>query len=924
MNTTITRRTIYLFLALALVLVLSFNALVDLRLTYLWFETVNYLSVFLRTYVWKGMVGLGLFLLMGGLSAANLTVAFKRGGYPHYLLKTLVISGVIGLLLAIEAGDIWFMVLQTMYRTPFMVKDPQFGLDISFYVFLVPFFKLLYRLMVSWVVLNLGAVLLIYLNPFGKKRPSIFEENIEVETSAGSGVFERLGKSKGLHLVGQIKSWKGWRHGAILIGLLVGFQALSHFLSIAELMHNQSGIVAGAGAKEIRMLLPGHVIMIGFSLLAGIMLAASHQDRIKKAFVLFASYWAISFVMLGVLPSTYQQFVVSPNEIARETPYLARSIEYTQKAYGLDRIESREYPVRDLDIQDLLDNQEVIRNVRILDQRATLTTYRQQQALRPYYEFADVDVDRYDLNGTVTQVMIAAREMNQDELPAQAQSFNNMIFQYTHGHGIVMSPANRVGTTGLPDYLVKDIPPVSTAVNITQPRIYYGERTNNNVIVKTKLPEFDFSDGVRNQEYFYEGSAGIPMTFLNRVMLSVRDMQYRYLFSSYITSESLYLETRNVRARAQRIAPFLWYDEDPYVVLNEQGGLTYILDAYTVTDRYPYAQRAENGTYNYIRNSAKVTVDAYTGDIHYYIFEEEDPILSTYSKIYPGLFKTREQFPEDLMSHVRYPETLFQVQSRMLQDYHMNDPVTFYNREDRWAFANQIIGSERMEQDPYYTISRLPGESREEFVLLRNFTPVGRQNMIAWLAGRSDGEDYGKLLLYTFTRGSQVPGPMQVESQIDQNPEISAQLSLWGQGGSDIIRGNLLVYPVGESLLYIEPLYMESTQNQFPQLLRVFVYYKDRIVMETSLEEALNRLFPGYKEALSGEEVPQLEYETPTPEIPKLGEGLEGLLEQLINLDNRIKEALSQGDWITFGQLQAEQEIVIGEIQKRLNPTLTQ
>jgi uncharacterized membrane protein (UPF0182 family) len=679
------------------------------------------------------------------------------------------------------------------------------------------------------------------------------------------------------------------------------------------------------------MYLPGNLIMAGFSLLAGLLFAFSSKQKIKNAAIILVSFFALNALFTGIFPSVYQQFIVSPNEISKETPYLERSIKYTNLAYGLDDIEEREYPVGELTLQELKDNQDVIDNIRLLDQRATLTTYGQQQELRPYYEFVDVDVDRYMIDGKQTQVMVAAREINQKELPTQAQSFNNLMFQYTHGFGLVMSPANRVTSTGLPDYFIKDIPPVSKGLEINQPRIYFGEQTENNVIVKTKLLEFDYTDGENNKEYYYEGTVGIPMTLGNRLLLAFRDVQYKYLFTSYITGDSLYLETRNVRERASRIAPFLYYDSDPYVVLTDDGNITYIIDAYTLSNRYPYSQAANEVGYNYIRNSVKVTVDAYTGEINFFNFDDADPIIKTYAKIYPDLIKERSEFPEELLAHIRYPEALFQVQSQMLKDYHMSNPVAFYNKEDRWAFASQILGNEKTEQDPYYTISRLPGEAREEFVLLRNFTPNGKQNMIAWLAGRSDGSNYGKLLLYTFSKGTQVPGPMQVESQIDQNPEISGQLSLWGQGGSTLIRGNLLVYPLGESLLYVEPLYMESVQNKFPQLKRVFLYYHDRIVMAESLTQALDAMFPGYAASLNESGQGQSPGSVVVPGAP--GESpsgiavpgsIESILVQVIEQQKAAKAALINGDWVAYGAAQAKLDQLLGQLEPFLQEQVNQ
>ena len=915
MDSKVKRRTLWGILAVAGVLLLSFNFLVSLRLDFLWHQSVQYASVFWRSYLWKVLVGAAIFAVVLGSSMLNLGIAFKRSGQNHFGLRMSAIAMAISVVIWLEAGDVWFMVLQALNATAFNVADPQFGLDIRFYVFMVPFFQLIYRVIMTWLTLNLAGSALIYVFSAANRQPSGPE--VEVEAEKGSGYFQKISPLHPLQGTKGLVEWKGWGHCGILLGLLIGLQSLRFGLNIFEMMYAQGNIVAGAGAADIEMKLPGYYIMAGFSLVSGLLIAVSARHKLRRAALAFGAFLILNIAVIGALPQAYQQFIVAPNEISQETPYLERSIKYTNMAYNLDEVEEREYPVGDLTVEDLKNNQDVISNIRLLDQRATLTTYGQQQELRPYYEFADVDVDRYTIDGYQTQVMVSAREMNQEELPQQAQSFNNQMFQYTHGFGLVMSPANRTTSTGLPDYFIKDIPPVSTNLTVSQPRIYFGEKTENNVIVKTKLAEFDYTDGENNKEYFYEGDSGIPMTLGNRLLLSFRDMQYKYLFSGYITGDSRYLETRNVRERAARIAPFLWYDTDPYVVLTDEGRLVYIIDAFTQTGRYPYSEAANEIGYNYIRNSAKVTVDAYSGEINFYLFDEEDPIVATYAKIYPGLFKARSDFPEDLMEHVRYPEAMFQVQSQMLQDYHMSNPVVFYNREDRWAFAEQVMGNERLKQDPYYTISRLPGEEKEEFVLLRNFTPSGKQNMIAWLAGRSDGEDYGKLLLYTFSKGTQVPGPMQVESQIDQNPEISAQLSLWGQGGSTLIRGNLLVYPLEDSLLYVEPLYMESTQNKFPQLKRVFVYYKDRIVMAESLSLALDELFPGY---IQDEEEPDKEEPTKDgvdqeeeSQIP--ADDLDALLNRLIQLQRDGKAALGEGDWNRYGEIQQEMDRIFARIE---------
>jgi uncharacterized membrane protein (UPF0182 family) len=928
--------------ALAVLLVV-FGLLVHFRLEQQWFAGVGYTPVFWRTLLWKTAVSLGIFGLVFGLGYFSLHLAFSRAGYQRRKLPAAGLAALFAFFLWTGDGDVWFSLLQALNAVAVGTADPQFGLDIGFYVFQLPFLELLQRLLGTFLTLHLLAALAIYL------LPKITGAGAEpaVEAAEGGGRFFRINVRpfSGLEKGGFLAGWKGWGHCGFLLGALVMLQAAGQLLGMLRLMYDQGGIVGGAGATDIAVRLPAAFFLAALSLLIGLVVMVGSRRYLKQAAIALAVYAGLSLLLQGVIPGLYQQFVVDPNEISREQPYIQRNIEFTSRAYRLDQMEEREYPVGLLSLEELTANRDVLEHIRILDQSATHTTYSQQQELRRYYHFADVDVDRYTMDGKYTQVMVAAREMDQSELPEQSQNFNNRLFQYTHGFGLAMSPANKVTSTGLPDYLIKDIPPVSRELNVVQPRIYYGEATANNVIVRTKLPELDYTDGDQNKDYLYEGEGGIPMTFLNRLLLSLRDMEYRYLFSGYISGQSLYLETRNVTDRAARLAPFLSYDKDPYIVLTAQGDMVYMLDAYTHTGRYPYSQAYDASGMNYLRNSVKVTVNAYSGETVFYLFDPEDPIAAAYAKIYPDLFKAGETMPEDLKAHVRYPEAMFQIQSRMLQDYHMSSPMVFYNREDRWAFADQIIGTERKEQDPYYTISRLPGEEEPEFVLLRNFTPYGRDNMVAWLAGRSDGENYGKLLLYTFSKGSQIMGPMQVESQIDQDPEISGQLSLWGQGGSTLIRGNMLVYPLDDALLYVEPLYLSSDTNRYPQLLRLFVYYNDRIVMAAGLEEAIAQLFPGYGETApepgpeteepsgqpeptgpTGPETPGDGGQTPPQSGGPAGEAgswavneaipleLRQKIGRLIELQKAGKAAMSEGDWAAYGAVQEEMTKILEEL----------
>jgi len=880
-------------IAVGLFILLFFlvRLLLSIKLDWTWFAVLGYESVFWRSFLAKLLIGGSIFAGTLLLNMANLYLVHRMVKKPFKFLLAAAAAVFMSVIITGNAGQLWLAVLRSFNAVPFGVTDPQFGLDIGYYVFKLPFLWLVYRLVSTWLIVNLIAAILFYvlLLPRGME---ITARNLSTR------IFTGLEK-------------RGLTHASILLGLAIAWQALQYKLAAYELLSSQSGSVIGAGAADIGARLPAYNVMMILSLILGAYIVMTFRKNIRFALIGVVVFFAASAVLTGIFPGFYQKLVVDPDELGREKPYLERNIEYTRLAYGLDKLTEVDYPVGELTAQDLTENEDIIKNIRLLDHRATKSTYSQQQEIRLYYDFADVDGDRYMIDGQLTQVLLSARELNQKSLPEQARTFNNLMFKYTHGFGLVMSPARAVTETGLPQYYIKDIPPVSVNLPVTEPRIYFGETTDNNVIVNTGLKEFDYPLGDDNQEYLYQGKKGIPMTFLNKILLTIRDMQYKYLLSDYITSDSQYLETRNIKDRAARIAPFLLYDGDPYLVLGEDGRLYYFLDAYTFSDKFPYSQAVDGqGSSNYLRNSVKVTVDAYSGEINYYIFDREDPIIRVYSNIYPDLFKPAESMPADLREHVRYPENLFNVQSHILRDYHMINTTVFYNREDRWEFSQENYTGQRQVQAPYFSIIRLPGEENEEFILMRSFAPSGKQNMIAWLAGRSDGDNYGKLLLYKFPKGVQIPGTIQVESLIDQDPFISSQLSLWGQGGSRVIRGNLLVYPISGSLLYVEPLYIEAEQNKHPQLRKIFVFYKDRIVMEDTLEQALASLFG---RSAPGSTAPQ-------PGQPLSSDDTtQNLIERLVGIYKQSQEKLKAGDWAGYGQLQKEMEEIIKALESRNN-----
>lgn len=880
-----------LLLFAGLLVFLSFRFFIDLKLNSTWFDILGYSSVFWRTFLAKVLFGGGVFAAVTILNLLNIFLVYKVVKKPFSFPLALLVALFAGTIVVGNSSELWMTYLKFANTEAFAVTDPQFGLDVGFYVFKLPFLWVIYKLLNSWLVINLITSIAFYL--------LLLPRGIEMSSR---NITRRIfsGAEK-----------RGFSHVGILLGLIMVLQTLRYKLATYELLYSQVGSVIGAGASDIGASLPANYIMMVFSTLFGLFIVVTFPRRIRLSLLAIGVYFALAILLTGVYPTLYQKLVIDPDELGNERPFLEQNIKYTRLAYGLDKLTEVEYPVGDLTYQDLQKNQDIIDNIRLLDQRATMSTYAQQQEIRLYYDFVDVDVDRYMIDGRLTQVLLAGRELNQASLPEQAQTFNNLMFKYTHGFGLAMSPANEITESGLPQYLIKDIPPQSDVFNITEPRIYFGEATDNNVIVNTGLKEFDYPMGDDNQEYIYQGKKGIPMTFLNKLLLTMRDVQFKYLLSNYITPQSQYLETRNVVDRATRIAPFLSYDRDPYIVLGEDGKIYYILDAYTSTDMYPYSQAAdETGRYNYLRNSVKVLVDAYSGDIGFYIFDQEDPLVRVYSNIYPELFKNAAEFPQDLKSHVRYPEDLFMVQSMILRDYHMNNPTVFYNREDRWEFAQETYQEKQIVQEPYYSINRLPGEEKEEFILMGAYTPARKQNLVAWLAGRADGDNYGKLLLYKFPKGLQIPGTIQVESLIDQDSVISSQLTLWGQGGSRILRGNLLVYPLGGSLLYIEPLYIEAEQNKFPQLKKIFVFYKDQIVMENTLDEALATLFGTAPPASSSEE------DEGGITEPPVGNEQE-LIRQIISLYREGQERLKTGDWAAYGRIQQEIDGIIRVLEER-------
>ncbi|MEP0788183.1 MULTISPECIES: UPF0182 family protein [Cyanophyceae] len=767
--------------------------------------------------------------------------------FPQFLVTAIavVISLFFGLVLSSHSAR----VLQFFHPISFNSIDPLFGRDISFYVFSLPIWELLDFGLFGLSLFGLVAVTLTYLTS---------------GNSISQGIFPGFSKAQLRHLYG-------------LGGCLFSALSLHYWLSRYQLLYSTSGVSYGASYTDVAVKLP---LNTGLSILAvAIALFLFWRTRQFKLKILKLKFFLIAFLSLHisffiVLPFVVQRLVVQPNELRRETPFIKRSIAFTRQAFDLEDIEVQTFnPTDQLTAADLQNNNLTIDNIRLWDTRPLLQTNRQLQQIRLYYKFPDADIDRYTLKSEAIapktpptsrqQVLIAARELDYTAVPQQAQTWVNEHLVYTHGYGFTLSPVNTVGPGGLPDYFVKDIgteageagtlktssEAVRASIPIETPRIYYGEISNTYVMTSTRARELDFPSGDDNVYNTYDGRGGISIgSWWRRLLFAEYLKDWQMLLTRDFTPETKLLFRRNINQRIRAIAPFLRYDGEPYLVAANTGDsetqsyLYWIVDAYTTSDRYPYSDPGKYD-FNYMRNSVKVVIDAYNGSANFYIADPTDPIINSWSAIFPGLFKPLNEMPATLRSHIRYPMDFFTTQSERLLTYHMTDQQVFYNREDQWRIPMEIYAAEQQAVEPYFLIMRLPTAQEEEFILLLPFTPIQRNNLIAWLAARSDGDNYGKLLLYQFPKQELIYGTEQIEALINQDPVISQQISLWNRQGSRAIQGNLLVIPIEESLLYVEPLYLEAERNSLPTLVRVIVAYENRIIMAETLDQALQAIF---------------------------------------------------------------------------------
>jgi hypothetical protein len=713
--------------------------------------------------------------------------------------------------------------------------DPIFGRPLSFYLFTLP----AWHILLDWMMTMSVVVCLL----------AIFFLMI-------SGGMRALDNSlnKGRMTYGA----SPWRGLSIALAALLVMLAGNVYLDRFDRLFEHHTVFDGINYTDAHLMLTGLLIVCA-ALLAGAAIAAVNAVRRPRGIWLAGAVVPalICYALLGVVGWYVSNFVVKPNELDRETPYITNNIEMTRKAYGLDQFSQHEFPAEtNVAATDPANNQATLQNIRLWDWHALQDTLSQVQEIRTYYEFPDIDIDRYEINGAMREVMLATRELNVDKLPESSRNWINEKLIYTHGYGITMNPVNGFTPEGLPTFFLSNMPVQSTVpeLSVTRPEIYFGELTNNDVYVKTKQQEFDYPQGQTNSLTSYQGSGGIPLGgFLRRVLLAYdRDDVGKLPFSDDVTAQSRLLMRRNVRDRVATLAPFLTFDQDPYIVLGEDGRLSWVMDAFTTSDSYPYSTHygLNDGSVNYMRNSVKVVIDAYDGTTTFYVFDDKDPILAAYRGIFPSLFKDASSMPAWMHKHVRYPELLLKLQAEVYGLYHMTNPQVFFNREDLWTVATENSSSDngdqtRVAMQPNFVLMKLPGETGAEFVEILPFTPANRNNLIGWIAARCDGENYGKSVVYDFPKGRVVDGPQQIESRIDQNAELSSQLTLWNQQGSHVVRGSLLVIPSGKALLYAEPIFLQAQTSAMPELRLVVLALQDKLAYGPTFEAALASLYGG-------------------------------------------------------------------------------
>lgn len=894
---------VLLLLGLFFLLPLAGEFYIEMR----WFRSLGLGEVFSTTVraqmMLGGVVGLVFFgaLYLNGLLAVRATrgepLRFVGERVDPKVLHRLgervplwfaVIFGVLAGISGMAGWDTWLLYANA---SEFGVTDPIFGHDVAFYVFELPAFEAA-RGALLWL---LGLALV-------------------------SAVVVHALRSS-IHLVeGRIRlGAPARRHLGVLAAVVLAVMAFDAWVETRELLFSNAGPVAGASYADVNARLPMLRAEIAVAALAAVLMGvAAFRNGVLLPALALGLFAAVHVLGVRVYPELVHRFSVLPNEAQKEARFIEYNIAATRAAYGIDRVIERDLSAEsELTLADIEDNHATIDNIRLWDHRPLLDTFAQIQEIRTYYEFANVDNDRYVIDGELRQTMLSPRELAASSLPHL--TWINERFTFTHGYGVTLGPVNRATEEGLPELFIQDIPPVSTAesLRVTRPGIYFGELSNDHVFVHTDADEFDHPSGESSVYEAYQGRAGVRLDSLfTRLMLAAAQGNFKVLLSDDIGDRSRVLLHRDIAGRVREIAPFLAYDSDPYMIVRDDGTLAWIQDAYTRTGRYPYAEPTHDGL-NYLRNSVKVVIDAYDGDATFYVNDPSDPILKTWRRIYPSLFHDLEEMPEDLRRHLRYPEDLFNLQTQMFTVYHMGEPEDVYNREDQWEVPSLTREGAERRMEPYYTIMKLPEEDREEFILMIPYTPKSKQNLAAWMVARSDGENRGELVVYRFPKDRLIFGPQQIMNRIQQDAEISRQVSLWDQRGSQAIFGTLLVIPVEESLIYVAPLYLRSEGGRIPELKRVIAVYGTRIAMEETLDGAVTAIFGATPEEVAtaqptGDVTATPEAATASASNPR---------RRAHALYQEATEASRRGDWATYGERLEELGRVLAAMADEAPPT---
>ena len=956
------RKISIILMTIILVLVL-FLTMIQFITDFMWFKEMGYTDVFFKQLVTQLTVGVPTFIVVTALVQVYLTHLKKTyfakiASYEETNMKglkktTLILSIVFGAIATFMAvSQLWFEILKFANSTSFDLADPLFNLDISFYIFRLEFLKQLNEILIGVIIGFVALTIIYYIILMTVRTPDVFKEENpqpdftdeagEERYTAGSNPFgggqksgnandpfskfaeafggktfqQRPAKPRKQFDDNNFKQLLKIASGKISVLGFIFFIMLgiNFFLRQFDLLHAHTGAVYGAGFTDVNITLWMLRILCVLSVLSAILFVV-HMSKKNYKKLLSVPVLMIVVGLVGTGAAyLVQNFVVSPDEINKESEYLARNIEYTQYAYGLDDVNVKPFAADNtLTYKDINENTETINNIRVNDFDPAKQFYNQTQSIRQYYTFNDVDVDRYMINGKYTQTFLTAREI--DESKRGNDSWLNSHLKYTHGYGVALSRVDKVTASGQPDVLIGNIPPVSSVeeIQIDRPEIYFGELSNDYIIVGTNEKEFDYPDGDSNKYTTYEDDAGIKMNFLNRVLFSIREGSLKMFTSSNIDSSSRIIINRNVMDRVRTIMPYLSYEDDPYMVTVD-GKLYWMIDAYTLSSYYPYSEPYGEGSVNYIRNSVKVVVDAYNGDVNFYIVDEKDPIAATFAKIYPTLFKSFDQMPESLKAHIRYPNNLFQIQASVYGKYHMEDVNVFYQKEDVWDIASEIYGMEKQQMKPNYYIAKLPGEDKAEFFNSLPFTPKSKQNMTALMVARNDGDNYGQLVLYQFPKSRTIYGPEQIEAQIDQNTEISKEFSLWNSSGTKYRRGNMFIIPINTSVLYVEPVYLEAQNSSIPEVKRIIMAYDDEIAYEETLAECLVSLFVDVAEyGVSGQGTgePSDDGQQSSGEMSQ-----SELIAAAAAAYENATEAQKKGDWAGYGKYMDELEKYLNKLAK--------